>query len=192
MRHHLRLENLEAQFIPDGNVNQSALMLAVRSLSVTLSRDGLSSVIAALIPEEPLQLRIVDRGEDAGCAIELQATRMGFRARITVGLTLDRSTPGAILINVDPGSWWSPLDRAMLEIAVRNLEKVARSRPGIRRIRSGAYQLDLQGMIRDQLLDSSAPVRWDARLERIDASENQISVRFTSLLEKPDTEKNWS
>lgn len=184
MRHHLRLENLEAQFIPGGNGNRSGLTLAVRGLSLSLSRDGLSSVIAALIPEEPLRVRIVDQSDHDGCLIELQATRMGFSARITVSLTPERATPGAILINVDQGSWWSPLDRAMLEIAIRNLEKVASGRPGLRRRRSGAYQLDLQGMIRDQLLDSSAPVRWDARLERIDGSEDQISVRFTSLLEK--------
>jgi hypothetical protein len=137
-----------------------------------------------LIPQEPLQVTIIDRPEATGCQIRLQATRWGFTPRITVGLDSSPSLQGGILINVDPVNSWSPLDRTMLTIATSNLNRIARSQPEITRLQAGRYQLDLQRLIRDRLLDSSAPVRWDARLERIDGRSSDIRVSFVSNLEE--------
>jgi hypothetical protein len=183
MSRHLKIENLGAQFIPDSG---SPLILAVSEFSAVLSYQGLSVLVAALIPEEPLRVSIVDQPAATGCLIRIQATRLGFNPRITVSLTKSSSLPGAILINVDPHSRWSLIDRVMLGIAISNLDKVARSEPALSRIGPGAYQFDLQGMIRDRLLESSAPVRWDARLERIDGRDAEIRVGFVSTVTRQD------
>ena len=182
MNHHLRIDNLQAHFVPDGSA--TTLMLALRGLTVVITREGLDEVIAALIPEEPLQVAIVDQPGRLGCLIQLQAMRLGFSARITVGLSPSASAPGAIWINLDQGSRWSPLDRVMLGIAQHNLEKVAAKEPAITRLRDGGYQLDLQQLIRDRLLDSSAPLRWDARLERIEGTDERIEVEFIPMVEQ--------
>lgn len=176
---HLKIENFEANLIPDGGV---MLMLAIRSLVARLSHDGLQQIVASAIPEEPLQVRISNEASPGRCAIHLQATRMGFNARIRIGLEVASNLPGDILINVDPHRRWSPIDRVMLGIAQHNLNKLVRKQPGFSQAGSSRYQIDLQSVIRDQLLDNHAPVRWDARLERIDGSDQGIRVEFVSMV----------
>jgi hypothetical protein len=176
---HLKIEQLDADLIPDGG---KMLMLAIRSLAATLSRDGLQQIVAGAIPGEPLQVRISNDVSPGRCAIYLQATRMGFNARIRIGLEVSRDLAGGILINVDPHGRWSPIDRVMLGIAQHNLDKLARKQPGFSRLGSARYQLELQSVIRDQLLDSHAPVRWDARLKRIDGGDSGIRVEFVSMV----------
>ena len=180
MDNHLRVEDLEASFIQDGSGD--SLALAIRSLSVVLSKEGLGVVIAAVIPDEPLEASLLEKSGDDGCTIRLQATRMGFHARILIHLNPDTDLPGSILINVDPYSRWAPLDRIMREIALTNLQKQASTRLGIEKRKNNRYVLDLQTIIRERLLDSSAPVRWDARLDYIEASADEIRVRFVSVV----------
>jgi hypothetical protein len=181
MQHHVQIEKLDADLVADGSA--SHLMLAIQGLTVVLSHEGLATLLRALIPEEPVQSRIIDEPNSDGCRIQLQATRLGFNARIVLRMKPDTSTPGAILINVDPYNGWSPLDRVMLGIAVSNLDKVARLEPVLQRVRSGVYRADLQGFIRKRLLDSNAPLRWDARLETIEGSQAEIRVFFASMID---------
>ncbi len=181
MDNHLRVESLEAAFIRDEA--STSLALAIRSLTLALSRQGLSIAISALIPDEPLEAQVVEDTDRGGCTIQLQATRLGFRARILIHLKPASDTPGSILINVDPYNRWAPLDRIMREIALTNLQKQASTQPGIQKRTNSEYQLDLQSIIRDRLLDSSAPVRWDARLDRIDATRDEIRVQFVSMVQ---------
>ena len=175
---HLKVEDIDINFVPDGD----AMMLAIRSLVAHLSHEGLQQIVASAIPQEPLQARISNEAARGQCTIHLQATRMGFNARIQVGLEVAGRLPGGILINVDPHSWWSPIDRVMLGIAQHNLDKLAQKQPGFSRLGNNRYQIDLQSVIRDKLLDSQAPIRWDARLERIDGSDEGIRVEFVSMV----------
>ncbi|TVR77371.1 MAG: hypothetical protein EA415_00290 [Sphaerobacteraceae bacterium] len=175
---HLRVEEIDINLVPDGD----AMMLAIRSLVAHLSHEGLQQLVASAIPEEPLQVSISNDAARGRCTIHLQATRMGFNARIRVGLEVAGRMPGGILINVDPHGRWSPIDRVMLGIAQHNLDKLSRKQAGFSRLESTRYQIDLQSVIRDKLLDSHAPVRWDARLERIDGSPEGIRVEFVSMV----------
>jgi hypothetical protein len=177
---HIQLKQLDADLVSGSGKGQ--LMLAIRRLSVSLSRDGLSTIIAALIPEEPIRSSIVNEPGTSGCKVRLQVTRMGFNARIIVSLSPAPALPGGMLINIDPHNGWSPLDRIMVGIADANLGKIARKQPGVSKIRGGRYQVDLQSLIRDQLLDNSAPVRWDARLEQVEGTPETISVEFVSMV----------
>jgi hypothetical protein len=174
----LRIDTLDAALIPDG----AALLLAIRSLSVRLSHDGLQRIVSSLIPEEPLAVRIVNESSAGRCSVELKATRMGFNARIVLRLRVANDLPGGILINVDPYGRWSPVDRIMLGIAQHNLDKLAREQPGFTQVATSRYQVDLQSVIRNKLLDSRAPVRWDARLQRINGSDDAIRVDFVSMV----------
>lgn len=180
MDNHLRIEELEASFIQDGT--GQTLVLAIRSLSIVLSKEGLDVVIAALIPDEPLRASIRNDREQSGCAIQLQATRFGFHARIQVHLRTAADAPGSILIHVDPYNRWAPFDRIMREIALTNLQKQASTRSGIQKRKNNRYELDLQTIIRERLLDSTAPIRWDARLDGIESSADEIRVRFVSVV----------
>jgi hypothetical protein len=181
VKNHITVENLNAQFVE--GANGIPLMFAVRGFSASITQNGLSKLVAALIPQEPLKVRIVDHPGVAGCTIQIQAARMGFTPRITVSIVPAGTLAGAILINVDPANRWSPLDRVMLGIAHHNLDKIAVKQPSVTRLRTGVYQIDLQGTIRDLLLDNSAPVRWDTRLEAIDGSAERIRVEFVSFVE---------
>lgn len=186
MQHHLQIEKLNAHFVPNGV--EAPLVLAVRGFSATMTKDGLAHVVSALVPEEQIDLRIVSVSEQQGCRIQVQARRLGLSPSIKLSLSASTTLPGGILINVDPSSRWSLVDRVMLGIALHNLDKIAAKETEVKRLAPGAYQLDLQGLIRDRILESSAPVRWDSRLESIEASSNQIRVTFTSFVDGDGTE----
>jgi hypothetical protein len=181
LKNHITIENLRAELVEGGT--GLPLMFALRGFSASITQDGLSKLVAALIPQELLKVRIVDHPGVAGCTIQIQASRMGFTPRITVSIVPANTVAGAILINVDPANRWSPLDRVLLGIAHHNLDKIAVKQPGITRVRTGVYQIDLQGTIRDLLLDNSAPLRWDTRLDAIDGSTERIRVEFVSFVD---------
>jgi hypothetical protein len=127
--HHVQIDNLNAQFIAGGS--NAPLMLVVRGFSARITRDGLGELVSALIPDQPLRLYIVDHRNEAGCTLQLQATRAGFTPRITISLSASKTLAGGILINVDPANRWSPLDRVMLGIAHHSLDKIAAKEPDI-------------------------------------------------------------
>jgi hypothetical protein len=143
LKNHITIENLRAELVEGGT--GLPLMFALRGFSASITQDGLSKLVAALIPQELLKVRIVDHPGVAGCTIQIQASRMGFTPRITVSIVPANTVAGAILINVDPANRWSPLDRVLLGIAHHNLDKIAVKQPGITRVRTGVYQIDLRG-----------------------------------------------
>jgi hypothetical protein len=178
VHYHVRLDHLSANFAggPDGS-----LVFGIHELTASISRDGLAALAASLIPDQPLEISIQDKGERSGATIAIQATRFGFNPRIIVTLALGDALAGSILINVDPSNRWSPLDRVMLGIAQHSLNKAASELAGLLRLRTGVYQLDLQRFIRELLVDNNAPVRWDTQLKVIEGADERVRVEFVSF-----------
>lgn len=181
----LQLENLDMQFL---HVDaEPELVLSIRALNLRVTLDGLQKVIASLVPDQPLQVTIDNQPNIAGCTLTLQALKWGLAPRVFISLEPFGSLSGSILINLRPGSRWSMIDRTMLAIATHNLNRIARKQPEVQRLGSQSYRLELQGLIRERLMDSGAPVRWDARLEQIRGTPADIRVEFVSSADEDGT-----
>jgi hypothetical protein len=181
VQHHLRIDHLGADFVSDEQAG--ALVLGIHELTASVSRDGLAMLVKSLIPDEPLAISLHGDEQQRSTVIRVQATRLGFNPRIGIALRPGESPAGSILINVDPSNRWSPVDRVMLGIAHYNLDKLAEKMPPLAKLGTGRYRLNLQRLIREQLLDSKAPVRWSTYLERIEADTSEIRARFVRATE---------
>jgi hypothetical protein len=172
---HLTIESLDARVLPTPG---SRVMLSIRSLTVRLGRDGLQTLATALVPDYPLTISIETPGSGSGCLLTVQARQWGFEPRIQVRLDAFGSTAGSILINLTPARRWSPADQAMLGIAVRNLSSVASTNADLRILGSNAYQFDVQRFVRERLIESGVPLRWDTALTRVERAGAAIQIVF--------------
>lgn len=182
MRDHIEINDFHASF--DTRSDSDAIRLAIHGFNARLRRSGLNLLVEHLVPEIKVAVELEEPQGGAGVDVLVQATQWGLRPRVRARLTLSERINGAVVIELEAASRWSPLDWTMLRIMRDKIRQVSRRRTELSESGSEAFLVDVQRLIGDLIFERGVPVRWDARLSAIESTREDILLVFASVNEE--------
>ncbi len=179
--YHLEVQDLHVLFDTDEDSDHP--VLRVESLRVRLTRAAITRIIDTYAPESfSVSFRI--EGPDPGKEVQIVviATRWGLRATLRARILRKEGTFGRVVVELQPGSSWSPADWTMLELARGQISRQADRRRELRQLGSRSWEIDTHLLV-NELLGSQAHIQWGAVLSELDATSEEIRVRFVPAAE---------